>query len=190
MKRGAETREALLDAALEVMSARGFHGTSIPDLAERAGVGAATMYRHFESKEALVNALYVHAKRQFAALLFDGFPADAPVRKAISEIWARLVEVVRDHTTLVVFLEMHHHGTYLTPETLAACEDLFTKPFERLLRRGQAEGVVRGDDPALITAFLTGAFLGVAKAAIGPGGRVDVSLLRKAEPLVWAAIRA
>src|SRR3989337_449208 len=83
VKRGAETREALLDAALAVMSERGFHGTSVPELAERAGTGAASMYRHFESKEALANALYLHAKRRFAALLWDGFPKDLPVRKAL-----------------------------------------------------------------------------------------------------------
>src|SRR5512144_3268813 len=74
MGRGSDTREALLDAALEVMSERGFHGTSVPELAERAGVGAATMYRHFESKEALVNALYLRAKRQVASMLWDAFP--------------------------------------------------------------------------------------------------------------------
>lgn len=190
MKRGAATREALLDAALTMMSERGFHATSVPELAARAGIGAATMYRHFESKEALANALYLHAKRQFAALVLEGFPENLPVRKAFAELWGRLSRVVVKHTTLVVFLELHHHASYITPETLQACEDLVSKPIEGLIRRGQAEGVIRAGDPHFLHTFLEGTFLGLAKAAIGPGGAVDDELLRRGEPLAWAAVRA
>ena len=190
MPRGSETREALLDAALAAMAERGFHGTSVPELAERAGVGAATMYRHFESKEALANALYLHAKRRFAARLWDGFPPDLPVRKAIQEVWSRLAELAVHDTALVLFLEMQHHETYLTEETCEAAKDLVLDPLEAILRRGQAEGIVRGDAPGVLLAFLSGAFHGLAKAAIGPGGRVDARLVRRGEALAWAAIRA
>lgn len=190
MKRGAQTREALLDAALAVMSERGFHATSVPELAARAGIGAATMYRHFESKEALVNALYIHAKRRFAALVLEGFPEGLPVRRAFQELWGRLSRIVAEHTPMLVFLELHHHASYITPETVAACEDAVSKPILALLRRGQEEGVVRKGDPRFLYTFLEGTYFGLAKAAIGRGGPVDAELLRKGEPLLWAAIRA
>jgi AcrR family transcriptional regulator len=190
MGRGAETREALLDAALAVMSERGFYGTSVPELAAHAGMGAATMYRHFESKEALANALYVHAKRQFAALVLDGFPAELPIRKAFQELWARLTRIVAKHTSLLVFLELHHHASYITPETLEACDALVSKPVEALIRRGQQEGVIRAGDPRFLYTFLEGTFLGLAKAAVGRGGPVDEELMKKGEPLAWAAVRA
>lgn len=190
MRRGANTREAFLDAALEAMAERGFHATSVPELAARVGTGAATLYRHFESKEALANALYVHAKRRFAALLLDGFPGDLPVRKAFQEVWARLTNVVVNHTTLLVFLELHHHASYITEDTVAACEDLVARPLEALLRRGQAEGIVRAGDPRFLYTFLEGTFFGLAKAAIGRDGRVNAELMKKGEPLAWAAVRA
>ena len=47
-----DKREAVLGAALELFVERGFHGTTVPEIAERAGVGAGTIYRHFASKEA------------------------------------------------------------------------------------------------------------------------------------------
>ncbi len=190
MARGADTREALLDAALEVMSERGFHGTSVPELAERAGVGAATMYRHFESKDALVNALYVRAKRQFATMLWDGFPEGLPARKALHEVWARMARIAVRHASLVVFLEMHHHASYLTPESVAECESLVVGPLDSIVRRGQVEGVIRPGDPAFLLAFLWGAFLGLLKPAMERDGKVDEQLLLAGEPLAWAAIRA
>lgn len=184
-----DTREALLDAALEVMSERGFHGTSVPELAERAGVGAATMYRHFESKEALVNALYVRAKRQLARSLWDGLPRDLPARKAVHEVWARMARMGAEQGPLLVFLELHHHASYLTPETVAECEALVMGPLESIIRRGQAEGVIRSGEPAFLLAFLWGAFLGLLKPAL-ERGRVDEQLLLRGEALAWAAIRA
>ena len=37
---------------------RGYDGTTIPMIAEKAKVGAGTIYRYFENKEALVNSLF------------------------------------------------------------------------------------------------------------------------------------
>ncbi|MEA2752174.1 MAG: Bacterial regulatory protein tetR family, partial [Myxococcales bacterium] len=38
----SDKREAILDAALTLFAERGFHGTSVPDIAQLAGVGAGT----------------------------------------------------------------------------------------------------------------------------------------------------
>ena len=42
----------------ELFTERGFHGTAMPLVAERAGVAAGTIYRYFDSKEALVDAVF------------------------------------------------------------------------------------------------------------------------------------
>ena len=54
----ADKREAILAAALDLFNERSFNGTPMPLVAERAGVGAGTIYRYFESKEALGNVVY------------------------------------------------------------------------------------------------------------------------------------
>jgi AcrR family transcriptional regulator len=50
-------REQLLDVALEVFAERGFHETSMNDVAERAGVTKPVLYQHFQSKRELYQAL-------------------------------------------------------------------------------------------------------------------------------------
>ena len=189
VRRGADTREALLDAALEVMSERGFHGTSVPQLAARAGVGAATMYRHFESKESLVNALYVRAKRQLASQLWEGFPGDLSPRKALHEVWARMARVAVRSGPVLVFLELHHHASYLTPQSVAECESLVMGPLEDIVRAGQAQGLIRAGEPSFLLSFLWGAFLGLLKPAMDRDGRVDERRLLEGEELAWAALR-
>ncbi|MCW7461137.1 helix-turn-helix domain-containing protein [Leptospira limi] len=50
--------EEILSAALELFTAKGFDGTAVPLIAERANVAAGTIYRYFASKEELVNSLF------------------------------------------------------------------------------------------------------------------------------------
>src|ERR1700754_1475714 len=52
-KRAAERRDAILAAALDEFSARGFAATRLDDVASRAGVAKGTIYLHFADKEAL-----------------------------------------------------------------------------------------------------------------------------------------
>ena len=53
----AARRSAILDAALEEFSARGFADTRLDDVARRAGVAKGTIYLHFKDKEALFQEL-------------------------------------------------------------------------------------------------------------------------------------
>ena len=53
----ADRRSAILAAALEVFSERGFHGASLEDVADAGGVSKALIYEHFDSKRELERAL-------------------------------------------------------------------------------------------------------------------------------------
>ena len=56
-------------AALQLFAERGYHGTSVPSVMERAGVGGGSLYRLFESKEVLVNAVFRDAKGRLESAL-------------------------------------------------------------------------------------------------------------------------
>ena len=53
---GMSRREELLAVATKLFAARGYHGTRMDDVADKAGVGKATIYRRYRSKEELVTA--------------------------------------------------------------------------------------------------------------------------------------
>ena len=66
-----DKRRRILDAALKTFAERGFHGTSVPEVAEAAGVGTGTLYRYFAHKDALVNEVYRDAKLRLRAALLE-----------------------------------------------------------------------------------------------------------------------
>ena len=62
-------RQDLVDTAMELFSAHGYHGTGIDRIAEEAGVSKKTMYHHFRSKEELILA----ALKQYDGLFRNDF---------------------------------------------------------------------------------------------------------------------
>ena len=62
-----ERRAGILDAALAVFSARGYHPSAIDDIAREAGISKALIYEHFESKQ----GLYADLLERNAAELFE-----------------------------------------------------------------------------------------------------------------------
>ena len=71
---GGERREAILGAALEVFANRGYHASSIYDIAGAAGVSKALIYEHFRSKE----DLHLELLQSNAADLFERIAAVVP----------------------------------------------------------------------------------------------------------------
>jgi AcrR family transcriptional regulator len=55
----ADTRERILDVALDLFTEQGFDGTSLREIAERLGVTKAALYYHFESKDDILLALHM-----------------------------------------------------------------------------------------------------------------------------------
>ena len=53
-------REEILDAALRVLSSRGMDGLTIEAVAREAEFAVGSIYRHFASKEEMVESLFVH----------------------------------------------------------------------------------------------------------------------------------
>src|SRR5579884_2358971 len=96
--------EAILRAALELFNQFGFHGTPVPLIAEKAKVGAGTIYRSFPSKEALVNALYRRWKRAVVSRMVDDFPTEAPPRMQFREVWDRMSDFALEQPAEIAFL--------------------------------------------------------------------------------------
>ena len=79
-------RDAVMNAALDLFVERGFYGTAVPEIADKAEVGAGTIYRYFPSKEALVNELYRQEKTAVRRQRDRGFPI-GNARELFRALW-------------------------------------------------------------------------------------------------------
>ncbi len=180
-------KERILEAALGLFAEFGYHGTSIPQVMERAGVGAGTVYRVFESKEALVNAVFRDAKRRLEVALRDDLATDLAPRRLFDAFWARLADFARTEPVTFRFLELQDHVPYLDGESrgveigvlapiLLACMDL------------PRRGVFRADVPPDATiALIWGAFVGLVKAERLGYLKLDDKTFAAARDACWRA---
>ncbi len=154
----------ILGAALELFAERGYHGTSVPSVMERAGVGGGSLYRLFESKEALVNAVFRDAKSRLHRALTDGVRPDLQPRALFDDLWARLAAFARAEPLRFRFLELQDHAPYLDGAS-RQLELAVLAPILLACMDFQRRGVFRGDVEApTIMAFVWGAFVGLVKA--------------------------
>ena len=97
--RAEERRARILDAALEVFARRGFHGSSIDEIAQAAGVSKALIYEHFPSKRDLhVSLLEANVQEIFVRLAESAATSDpGEVRlRAGVDAFLSFVETRRD----------------------------------------------------------------------------------------------
>lgn len=184
-----DKRAAILDAALELFADRGFDGAAVPAVAERAGVGAGTIYRYFASKEALVNAVFQEHKGRLVSTLVRDFPFDRPPREQFHVFWQRAAAFAQEHPRAFRFLELHHHAPYLDAQSRAIegdVEGLAERFFEETAR----QKLTKPMPPAALVAIVWGALVYIVKAASTGYVTLTPDLLRDTEQAVWEAIRA
>ena len=176
-------RDVILDAALRCFVERGFHGTAIPDIAARAGIAAGTIYHYFPGKEALVNTLFRTWKAEIAQRVFASFPQDAPPREQFAIMWRTMADFALKHRDAFAFLE-HHRHTYLDAESTDADRKL--KEFAAaIVRRAQADGLLKPADPTLLMELVFGAFNGMMAAVYDGRLRLTPAAIAASEEAAW-----
>lgn len=87
-KQKAETQALILESARELFEEHGWEGTTMREVAARAGVGLGTIFSHFPDKGALLIAALLEDLAQTDREILDSLPADAPVRDQIMHVAA------------------------------------------------------------------------------------------------------
>jgi AcrR family transcriptional regulator len=153
-------RARILAAASALFAERGLDA-SMPELAERAGVGVGTVYRAFPDKDHLLGAVMAARLRWFAGQIEAAMDAADP--------WAAFTDVIWKGAALHVKDQAFHQcmrGAMELPEVREA-RGRTLDAFQRLIDRAQAAGVMRADVVAEDVPMLL-AGVGLSRVA-GPG---------------------
>jgi AcrR family transcriptional regulator len=183
----ADKRAAILEAALHLFVERGFHGTAVPLVAERARVGAGTIYRYFASKEALVNELYREWKQKLRAHLLDDFAVTGDAREQFRRVWNKMADFVERWPTAYAFLEIHHHSAYLDPQSRAIETELWNFAIA-FIRIAQARGQIRPETPEVMWSLVQGAFIGMVRFSREGRYVLDAAAVAAAEEACWRIV--
>ncbi|MCI3269989.1 TetR/AcrR family transcriptional regulator [Streptomyces cylindrosporus] len=116
------TRDALLRAAVELFTTRGYEQTTVDDIAEAVEVSQRTFFRHFAGKEEAALALQELVVARFVEAVRARPAAEAPLealRQAVLQGWETLNEVIESVVPVETYLRMYR-VVESTPVLLAA----------------------------------------------------------------------
>ena len=152
----SDTKERILEAALEMFSQYGYAGTNIRELSASLGLVKSGVYKHYESKEAIWNALL----DQMIAYYGDHFGSPEhlpPVPDSLEELVQLTMHMVNitvhDEkiimTRKVLTLEQYRDvraRELATKHFLTGLTEMFTQIFTGMMEKG----LLRKDDPKML----------------------------------------
>ena len=151
-----DTKERILDAALEMFSQKGYAGTNIRELSASLGLVKSGVYKHYESKEAIWNALLdqmiVYYEERFGSS--ERLPPVPDYPEALTRLTMQMVNVtIHDEkivmTRKVLTLEQFRDPRareLATKHFLTGLTDMFTRIFTGMTEKG----LLKKDDPAML----------------------------------------
>lgn len=174
--------EAILEAVIDLLVEEGFGGLTIDAVAQRAGVGKATIYRRWAGKESLVLDALATTKEVMAT------PDTGALRTDLLEIYAHMSLPVTQQTVTRLMPALAAEAA-VNPELAERLRVFVSErrlPSRTVLERGRERGEVRADvDIDLCIDVLTGPFL---YRLLFTGSQVDDDLIAATIDLVLRAV--
>lgn len=164
---------AILEAALHEFASRGYREADVQAVADRAGVGKGTVYRYFQSKEGLFQAV-AHAgmqelERDFRALLEVDLPFLERARR-MAAAYAAFYQSHPEYVEILIQERAEFRGS--VPDTLAFYRERNREGIESLLQGAVDDGTLRPVDVARTSTAVIDALWGTVVRGVIEG-RVD-----------------
>jgi TetR/AcrR family transcriptional regulator len=148
-------RKEILHAALRAFREKGYHGTTLDDIAERFGVRKTALYHYFPDKEAILYACHQESLGELDRIIRG--------TRGLATAGERLAHVIREHVKVMTdTLEgspLAFEVTALSPErqrAVIAGRDRYERALRRIIARGVADHEFRPLNPKIAVFAILG----------------------------------
>jgi len=186
-----DKRHEIIEAALDLIVEHGFHGASMAMVAEKADVGAGTIYHYFESKEALINELYQELEENVMVTLQEGYPISKPIRERFIHIGTALLKYFVAHPLYFRYIEQYHNSPYgvsLRRDKILSKADR-RDIFKDLFEEGITQQVIKDFPLIILSALAFGPLVSSARDHTLGFIILDDTLIAEIVEACWDGIR-
>ncbi len=137
-----DTRDLLLEVALELFATKGYHATKVSDVVKKAGVAQGTFYWYFESKEEIVLKIMAEGRKKLLEVVHSGYrKEEGNIRDMVDSskrLMKKLLSFASNNRNLMILLLLKGQGgdeklRNAISETLVAIEKEFANNIQRAI---------------------------------------------------------
>ena len=151
------TRDDILEAAAQIFREKGFHASSMQDIAEAVNLQKASLYHHVSSKQEILLALLDQALDLLTKHMEEVLTRPMPSDQKLSQAMQTYLQAMLDHRDLAAVLLLEHRS--LLPQYQARHiprRDRFERLWRDLIQEGVDQKSFVCDDPALASRAVLG----------------------------------
>jgi AcrR family transcriptional regulator len=189
-----DKRTKILKAAMELIAENGFHGSPMATIANKAGVGAGTIYRYFADKDVLINEAFNEIEGRLNAVLAENYPADRSVRERLYHYYIGLIGFFIENPMEFKFLGQYYdspYGVALRREKIfsKSSNDYGSETIKSLFVQGIAAGEIKDLPIVILFALFIGSLISVSRDHIFGFSQLDRRLAEQTADACWDAIK-
>jgi AcrR family transcriptional regulator len=154
-------RAEILGQAEKIFAAKGFHNTTVAEIAGASGFAVGTLYQFFESKEQLYAVMLTEKLNMMYARIRESVATEADAIRKIERLVASQFGFVEDNAEFCsIFIRGDHlslsEGSAALRKRMVSDYAVHVSFTEEVLREGICAGVLKEMDPRMMAAALTG----------------------------------
>jgi AcrR family transcriptional regulator len=156
-----ERQIQIIEESIKLIAEKGIQGFTIKNLSKAIGISEPAIYRHFESKTAILVAILDGFKEMAGMMSSISFDENQPAMEKVAFIFLRMLDLFFEQPTIisVIFSEEIFKNDNILKEKINEIQNLNLTKIERILEQGQKAGNVRNDiDKSSLALILMGAF--------------------------------
>jgi len=158
-RRPEPRREQVLRVAEALFARAGYRGVGLREIAAQVGIRAPSLFKHFESKHALYNAVLLNIFSRLTDVA-TCLTAAAPFAQRLERFIGGYIDLVADdpHVVPLLFRELLERSEVMDADTRRAAAEIYRR-IDAFLHAGQRAGEFRAVDRFRFQIALTGAIL-------------------------------
>ncbi|RJR41346.1 MAG: TetR/AcrR family transcriptional regulator [Desulfobacteraceae bacterium] len=184
-------KDDIIQAALDIIAERGFHGAPMAMIANRAGVGAGTIYRYFDSKDVLIAEMFKEMEEKLLSVMLQGYDPRAAIRERFLYLCATVLRYFVAHPRYFRFMEQYYFSPYGASAHREKISDNSGKAniFKDIVEEGIAEKVLKDLPLYVHIALAFGPIIALVRDQILGLVVMDESIIQKSIEACWDGIR-
>ena len=167
-----DKKEAILTATCDLVAERGLHNTPMSAIARKASIAAGTLYLYFQSKDDLLNEVFLHLKRESLAYIEKQIQPAGSLEERLRLIWFALADWHLKYPQAFNVIQQCEVSGILSPHTLQQ-QEAMEKPLLQEFQQAVEEGLIKDLPREIAYALMMGPI--VILAHLQAKGEIDVT---------------